>query len=432
MPESAATNSLNVTNHEKILIIDDETSFRQFIVRVLEDFGYTCFQAGNIDEARETLKKNDIDLCLLDILMPGKSGDKYLKELKRTYPEIAVIMSTGISTFEMAETCIYLGVDDYLVKPFEPERLLISLRNVFERRRLLQENKFHLQHLEHQLQEQAEILRKSQSLLIQQEKLASIGQLAAGVAHEINNPLGFVSGNLRALKKYSARIAEFKEIFDEVVATLNSENQQELLSRQRKIKLNTILADMPDLIDDSLEGMKQIDDIVNSLKTFSRTESDEAVCLDVNECLESAIKIVWNEIKYNSKLEKDLSDLPDIKGYPQQLAQVFMNLLVNASHAIVSDGLISVKTSATENAISITITDNGCGIAKENLKKIFDPFFTTKPSGKGTGLGMSIASDIVMKHGGKIGVVSEVGKGSAFTIILPQPATVEQGGMACG
>lgn len=404
--------------HEKILVVDDENSFLTFTSRILQQQGYECFKAIDSSEALEQLKSNTIDLCLLDVKMPGKTGDVLLKEIKRIYPEVAVIMATGVSTLEMAHKCSALGADEYLVKPFEPERLLISVQNVLDRRRLLQENIFYRTKLENKLSEQAEKLRASQSLLVQQEKLAAIGQLAAGIAHEINNPLGFVSSNLNTLQKYIGKIADYKNAIDELSSNPLTELHQELLDLKRKNKLDSLLEDLPDLITESIEGTEKIKIIVQSLKTFSRTDNDKKVVLDVNECLESAITVVWNEIKYNSKLERNFSELPPIMGYPQQLAQVFMNLLVNASHAIESKGMIKAKTWAEDDQLIVTISDNGCGIADKDLCKIFDPFFTTKPPGKGTGLGMSIASDIVRKHDGRIEVESVVGKGTTFTVKL--------------
>ncbi len=410
---------------EKILLIDDEANLRGFVARVLEDHGYECFQAGSADEAEDVLQAGDIDLCFLDISMPDKPGDVFLKKLKRIYPEVAVIMLTGISTPEMANKCRDLGADDYLVKPIEAESLLITLNNVQDRRRLLQENMIYHTQMEKKLVEQAEKLQASQSMLIQQEKLAAIGQLAAGVAHEINNPLGFITSNLNTLMKYAAKFKDYRESVNDLCKTLQPESQQQFNDLNNKLKFDALLEDLPELIDESIDGAKRIKTIVQSLKSFSRPDADEAVPVNVNECLENAITVVWNEIKYNSKLERDFAELQPVRGYPQQLAQVFMNLLVNASHAITAEGLITIRTSASNGMVTVTISDNGCGIAPENLNKIFDPFFSTKPPGKGTGLGMSIVSNIVQKHGGRIYVASEVGQGTTFTTQLPLDRTDE-------
>ncbi len=274
-------------------------------------------------------------------------------------------------------------------------------------------------HFEEQLAEQAEKLKASQSMLIQQEKLAAIGQLAAGVAHEINNPLGYISSNLNSLGKYSEKIGEYFKAQDATFADLPPEKHQAAGEIRKKFKIDLLLEDLPDLIAEAFEGADKIKKIVLGMKTFSRKDGETPSPVDINECLESAITIVWNEIKYNAELVKDLGEVPPIIGYQQQLAQVFMNLLVNASHAIAEKGQIQLKSWHERDRVLVSVNDNGSGIAKMNLTKIFDPFFTTKAPGKGTGLGMSIAREIVEKHGGTIGVESELGAGTTFTVSLP-------------
>lgn len=282
------------------------------------------------------------------------------------------------------------------------------VKQIYERKRV-----------EEQLSEQAEKLKASQSMLIQQEKLAAIGQLAAGVAHEINNPLGYISSNLNSLQKYSEKIKGYFTSQDQLGKTLPPDYQQQLKASRKVFKIDLLLDDLPDLISDAFEGTERIKKIVLGMKTFSRADGEEASPVDINESLESAITIVWNEIKYNSELERDFGDVPHVNGFPQQLAQVFMNLMVNASHAIQEKGLIQLKSWHDGDKVFVSVKDNGCGISEANLAKIFDPFFTTKAPGKGTGLGMSIAREIIEKHGGKISVQSEMGKGTEFTIFLP-------------
>jgi signal transduction histidine kinase len=409
----------SIVQNKKILIVDDDAGFRDFVIIVLSDNGYVCFQAGDVNEAQQILKSETVDLCLLDLIMPERSGDDFLKEIKLIYPDIGVIISTGVGSLDAAAKCHDLGADDYLLKPFEPQRLLISLKNVSERRRLLLDKKFYRMQLEKKLAEQEAKLKLSQSILVQQEKLAAIGQLAAGVAHEINNPVGFISGNLRALSKYADKILVFKDAVGQLLDSpiINQTEMEEI--RQQKQKLDDIFDDLHELVSESLEGTDKIKEIVQSLKSFTRMDSEKSVPVDINACLDDAITVVWNEIKYNSQLEKEFAELPHIQGFPQQLAQVFMNLLVNASHAIVTKGVIKIKTLSEPHLIRVIVTDNGCGIAPENLNRIFDPFFTTKAVGKGTGLGMSISSDIIHKHNGSISVCSEVGQGTTFTLEFP-------------
>lgn len=273
--------------------------------------------------------------------------------------------------------------------------------------------------LRRRLETQESKLKESQTLLIQQEKLAAIGQLAAGVAHEINNPLGYISSNLGRLKTYGDRFASYFQELDGLITELPQESRKALEEKRKKYKIDQLIEDLPELVEESQEGSGRIKKIVEGLKCFSRSDSEEATPVDINECLENSITIVWNEIKYNANLEREFSDVPPVRGYPQQLAQVFMNLLVNASHAIEKDGLIRLSTCRTGDMIEVRVSDNGEGIQPDHLPRIFDPFFTTKPVGKGTGLGMSIAREIIEKHGGSISVTSEVGQGTVFSVVLP-------------
>ncbi len=255
--------------------------------------------------------------------------------------------------------------------------------------------------------------RRSREQLVQADKLAAIGTLAAGVAHEINNPIGFISSNLNTMSKYIQKI-------------------QSLLAKPAEITgddcvvLGDMLTDFNDAVNESLEGTTRVRNIVADLKSFSRVDRAEKELANLNEGINSTLNIVWNELKYTCKVEKDFGDIPDLLCIPNQLNQVFMNILLNASHAIKGDqGIIKVKTWFDDENIMVSFEDNGVGIPPQNVKKIFEAFFTTKDVGKGTGLGLSLAYDIVKKHHGRIDVWSEVGVGSRFTIVLPRTGLYE-------
>ncbi len=263
-------------------------------------------------------------------------------------------------------------------------------------------------------------LHASQAIILQQEKMASIGQLAAGVAHEVNNPIGFITSNLNSLGKYLEKFFTFIEAQDRLVCTQdNNPLKEEVEALRKKLKLDYLLEDSQDLIKESLDGAERVRKIVQGLKSFSRTDQSDQGMANLNECIDSTVNLVWNELKYKTTLHRDYGQLPPILCYPQKLNQVFMNLLVNAAQAIEKQGEITLKTRHEDNHIRIWISDTGCGIPPENLQKIFEPFFTTKDVDKGTGLGMSIAFEIIKQHQGTISVSSEVGKGTTFTIELP-------------
>ncbi|MFA7382338.1 MAG: ATP-binding protein [Desulfurivibrionaceae bacterium] len=268
-----------------------------------------------------------------------------------------------------------------------------------------------------------EELKAAQVQLLQQDKMASIGQLAAGVAHEINNPMCFILSNLGTLDKYCARLDEFivyqTETIRKLAAAAGEDDLSAMIQAKRdSLKLDHVLADLSDLITESVEGGTRIKQIVMNLKSFSHIDEAKLQPVDINAALDNTLTILQNEIKYKAEVTKDYGELPLPVANPGQLNQVFMNLLINAVHAIDSHGEIKIRTRGEGEGVVVTITDNGCGMPPEVAARIFEPFFTTKEVGKGTGLGLSIAYDIIHKHHGTIEVASEVGKGTTFTIRL--------------
>ena len=279
-----------------------------------------------------------------------------------------------------------------------------------------------------ELNETLSNLQKTQAQLLQSEKMASIGQLAAGVAHEINNPTGFVSSNLGSLSDYQndmfALIREYRKLTADLKKPTASQetisgNLDRIEGLEKEVDIDFILDDIPNLIKESQEGAERIKKIVIDLKDFAHPGEQKLQYADINRNLDSTLNVVWNELKYKATVTKDYGDLPEVQCYPHQLNQVFMNLLVNAAQAIEKKGEISIMTRALDGQVEINISDTGSGIPKENLSRIFDPFFTTKEVGKGTGLGLNVAYNIIQKHKGTIDLESEVGKGTTFSIRIP-------------
>ena len=280
-----------------------------------------------------------------------------------------------------------------------------------------------LNHQNVRLEQFNQELHETQQQLVQSEKMASVGQLAAGVAHEINNPVGFVSSNLNSLKQYTDTYRQLSTQVLELVASDSPETQntskQKLLKLVQDEDLIFINEDTKDLLNESIDGLERVKDIVKNLKQFSRIDSDEKQWFDINDCITTTLNMVSNELKYHCHVEKNFSPLPRVLINVGKISQVLTNLLINAGQAISENGQIKITTKQQENNVVVSITDNGTGISPENLSKLFDPFFTTKEEGVGTGLGLSISYGIIQEHDGNITVISELDKGSCFSITLP-------------
>ncbi|MBL8306608.1 MAG: GHKL domain-containing protein [Rubrivivax sp.] len=273
-------------------------------------------------------------------------------------------------------------------------------------------------------------LQRAQDQLVQSEKLASIGQLAAGVAHEINNPVGYVFSNFGTLEKYLAELFRMLAAYEEAEPLLaGTPAAGRLAALREEIELDYLKEDVPQLMNESREGISRVRKIVQDLKDFSHVDARrEWEWADLHRGIDSTLNIVNNEIKYKADVVKDYGQLPQVQCLSSELNQVFMNLLVNAAHAMPGGekgrGTIHVRTGTEGGEVWVEIEDNGCGIAKENLGRIFDPFFTTKAVGQGTGLGLSLSYGIVQKHHGRMEVDSETGRGTRFRVTVPvsQPA----------
>jgi len=279
-----------------------------------------------------------------------------------------------------------------------------------------------LENSSRELYKKNQALQQQQSAMLKNEKLATIGMLSAGVAHEINNPLAVVISNLNALTEYNQQLLG---LLGEVQqwqkqGQLPDAISSALESMDAEVDFDFISEDAPDMMADMKEGLLRMQEIVSNLKTFSRTKPGERQFIDINACIEASLKLVNNEIKDHCTVSLDLqSSLPKTAANNSELSQVFMNLVINAAHAMEQGGIIRVHTSLQDNQIKIQIADNGSGIPENIRKDIFNPFFTTKPPGHGTGMGLSVVHGIIQDHNGSIGLNSKMGVGTCFTIRLP-------------
>lgn len=272
-----------------------------------------------------------------------------------------------------------------------------------------------------ELQRTVDRLASTQEQLLQSEKMASIGQLAAGVAHEINNPIGYVGSNLGTLQDYATALLALVEKYHEALFSEDpAGHREDLLQARQRLDIDYIVGDLPNLLKESREGIERVTKIVQDLKDFSRVGRDQKMQpADLLQGLDSTLNIVWNDLKYKVRLEKHYGNLPPVECLASEINQVFLNLLLNAGQAIEQRGTIELASGCDDNEAWISITDSGCGIPPEAMPHLFDPFFTTKPIGRGTGLGLAISYGIVAKHHGRIDVSSRVGQGSTFRVVLP-------------
>jgi len=312
------------------------------------------------------------------------------------------------------------GADPHLEKT---KRITIEIQRLSDK---ITEMAKKIHHREQDLIKSNEALKQNQSTLVHAEKMAGLGQVTAGVAHEINNPIGFIMNNLTMLQEYHTFLKTLLSQLLSMKEKLSLEEQKKLKPELDAIAytltqedLEFVINDLDCITGESITGTERVKDITQGLKGYAYS-GEQTALTDINECIESTLKMVWNELKYHCTVEKSLANLPKVECIGGQINQVFMNLFINAGHAVVgSNGQLYIESKQVNNYIQITVTDNGCGIKQEHIKHIFDPFFTTKPVGEGTGLGMSICYDIIKKHGGDISVKSELNVGTTVTIKIP-------------
>jgi signal transduction histidine kinase len=424
----------------KVLVVDDSQLNLTIAKRYLDDIPAITqiLLCNDPVKVQEILNAHLIDILILDIIMPVISGLELLEQLRSDtrYDDIPIIMLTSLDDLESYKKCFELGAFDYINKPINAIEFNARLKVAIESK-----NKSnHLKSLIEVTREQNEKLKEinaklteAKFSLVQSEKMAAIGQLAAGIAHEINNPMGFVKSNFDILHKYFIRVIEFLTFVQDKINShefmQDSEINQYMTiikDKYKSLKIDIILAELEGIFTDSSSGINRVTEIVQSLRVFARSakddEKDTNVLLDL---INQVILITRNEVKYVADVEIDVPDDIVIFCNRIQLGQVFVNVVLNAAQAIKSQerteqGTIKIIARKEDQNIIIWFIDDGPGISEEHLLRVFEPFFTTKEIGQGTGLGLSVSYDIIVnKHGGSIDVKSELGKGAIFIITLP-------------
>lgn len=405
----------------RVLIVDDEESVRNLFTEYLSQ-SYSCAKAADAQEALEFLSREPFALVLTDIQMPGLGGIELLRKITELYVDTAVIIVSGIDRTQRVIDAIRVGASDYIIKPCELDVLAVRIELALERRTLLRNARKYKRDLEirnTELARRKAELERLQAQITQTEKMASLGQLAAGVAHELNNPAGFIYSNIDVLKNYVARLKRYLSALDDT--PLPPDTAARISELKKEIDYVNIVADLSSILSDCHIGAERIRDVVQNLRLFSRLDEADFKRVGLNEGIESAVRLL--SLYYRNgriTLRQDYGEIPQVNCYAALLNQVWMNLLMNAAQAIgESAGEVRIKTRCEGETVIVSFSDTGSGIAPEHLKKIFDPFFTTKAVGEGTGLGLSISHSIIERHGGKIDVESIPGKGTTFTISIP-------------
>lgn len=409
-----------------ILIVDDVPANLSLLTGILKQHGYKIRPAPSGSLALDAARHAPPDLILLDVHMPEMDGFEVCRHLKadETLREIPVLFISALTETKDKIQAFEAGGVDYITKPFQVEEVLARVRTHLELRRTRRELKRKNKRLKSTINE----LKNAQIRLIQSEKMAALGVLSAGVAHEINNPVNFIKTSTLSLQRDVDDLLKVANLGASLCRESLEPACKEVLRLQEELEYGTILAEIPDLFRSILEGIRRTEEIVRSLRTFARQDEIMNASVDLHEVIDSALIMLRNRSKRTASVVRDYGKVPTIPCYVGKMSQVMINVLTNAIDAIenkesLDQHQITIKTEFLERDhrpyAVVHVTDTGTGIPEDLLHKVFDPFFTTKDVGKGVGLGLYITRNIVEEHKGYIDVASQPGQGATFSIYLP-------------
>jgi len=405
-----------------ILVVDDDATNLRTLGELLRPEYRVRLASSGEDALRIAGSDPRPDLILLDVMMPVMDGYEVLRRLRadEATRAIPVVFVTALHDDDSEQRGFELGAADFIHKPIRAAVALSRIRAQIDARTARESLRRKALHMARMAEQGAEQLESTRRQLLQSEKMASIGQLSAGIAHEINNPVGFVASNLAALERY---LDDLFSIIDACSAEPGAPAEQrlaEVRGLMQRLEYDYVKEDVLDLLAESKEGVERVRQIVADMKGFSHAGASGWQWADLHGGLDSTLNIARSTFKHHCTLVKRYGELPHIHCIPSQLNQVFMNLVVNAAQAIEGSGEITVTTARVGgDSVRVSIADTGKGISPEGLRRLFEPFYTTKPVGEGTGLGLTLSREIVQRHRGQIEVSSELGKGTVFTVTLP-------------
>jgi len=419
-----------------VLVVDDTPVNLEVVADALSDAGFEVAIATDGERAIKQVGMSQPDLILLDVMMPGIDGFETCRRLKASPAtcDIPVIFMTALSDITDKERGFQLGAVDYITKPFQETELLARVTTHLKLRHLHQTLEQQVKQRTSELKAALQQAQQSQIQLVQSEKMAMLGQLVAGVAHEINNPVNFIHGNLTYVQEHTEDILSFVQLYHQH----SGSSAPELQNAAANLDLEFIQEDLPKTLASMRIGTQRIRQIVLSLRNFSRMDEAEFKAVDIHEGIDSTLMILQHRLTARPECPaieviRNYATLPLVECYPGPLNQVLMNLLANAIDALeeanakrtfdeIKDNpsQITIRTCMSGQWVEIAILDNGPGIPEKVKEQIFAPFFTTKPIGKGTGMGLSISHQIIVeKHGGKLECFSNPNQGTEFMIQIP-------------
>ncbi|QDU73628.1 Sensor protein ZraS [Bremerella volcania] len=398
----------------RVLVAEDGMMMRRILVRALEGWKYEVTEVENGAQAWEAFEAEPFRMVLTDWVMPEMDGLDLIRRIRSANLPfyVYIILLTAKSEKEDLVVGMEAGADDFLVKPVDHNELRVRLR---EGERIVR--------LEQELAEQNRQLRETQAALVQSEKLASLGQMAAGMAHEINNPIALVANNLAVLKRDVSSALELLDMYrsiHEKIAQIDPELAKKAAELEEECDYQWIRDESPELFNRSLTGLQRVRDIVQNLRSFARLDEAELDHMDVNAALFAVSQVLHHEIEARQiELIVDPGDVPSILCEPVKIQQVLHHLLLNAIQASDVGGKVTLSSSRCDEGVQIDVQDYGCGMSGSDLAHIFEPFFTTRAVGSGQGLGLAVSYGIVRDHGGSIQVRSQLGRGTTFSVQLP-------------
>ncbi|MBD2200727.1 MULTISPECIES: hybrid sensor histidine kinase/response regulator [Calothrix] len=427
-----------LTQPMHILVVDDNPNNLKVLAEAILGCGWKALMATDGESAIEQTEYAHPDLILLDVMMPGIDGFETCRRLKANphTQNTPVIFMTALADATDKVKGLEIGAVDYITKPFQQEEVIARLKLHLKISHLTRTLEHRVQERTAQLTKSVQDLQQTQLQLVQSEKMSTLGQLVAGIGHEINNPVGFISGNCSHIEQYMNDLLRLINLYQEKLP----DPDPDIDDLVEEIDLDYLTEDLPKLLASMNQGINRLKEMSLSLRTFARSDISSKIDYQIHEGIDSTLMLLQHRLKGNGdrsaiKVVKQYNELPPIACYPGQLNQVFMNIIANAidafeecndnQHALqttTKPQTITVTTSVDAQAetVTISIQDNGPGMVPEVLARIFEPSFTTKPVGKGTGLGLAISHQIIVsKHNGQINCLSHPGQGTSFIITLP-------------